>query len=86
MSPPLETNSQNRELNFLKQTISALREQLEHSLDLHDSEIQSLEENHNNRESVLQSVITQLDPTMKRRNKTMTCNDWKVHLPKSELT
>ena len=58
--PPPETNSQNRELNFLKQTISALREQLENSLDLHDSEIQSLEENNKTREHALQSVITQL--------------------------
>ena len=58
--PPHETNSLERELNFLKQTISALREQLEQNLDLHDSELQSLEENYRNKETNLHSVIEKL--------------------------
>ena len=58
--PPFETNSLERELNFLKQTIGSLREQLERNLDLHDTELQSLEEEHKNKEAVLQNVISEM--------------------------
>ena len=41
--PQSETISLNRELSFLKQTISSLRDQLERNLELHECELGSLE-------------------------------------------
>ena len=58
--PPLETSSLERELNFMKQTISSLRDQLDHSLELHELEIQSLEKEFKNKEINLQKVIGKL--------------------------
>jgi len=62
MSPPplKETNSLERELNFLKQTVRSLRDQLDVNIDLHDSEIQSLEEEYQNRETNLHAIIAAL--------------------------
>ena len=58
--PPQETNTLERELNFLKQTIGTLREQMERNLDLHDAELQSLEKKFSEKESSFQRIITEL--------------------------
>ena len=58
--PPSETNSLERELNFLKQTISSLRDQLERNMDLHDSELHAIEEAHTAKECNLQNLISNL--------------------------
>ena len=55
--PPSETNSLERELTFLKQTISSLRDQLERNMDLHDSELHAIEEGHAAKESNFQKLV-----------------------------